>query len=151
MALSIWDLILSPFYAMILLILANQVRLRKEKLQPEYKYFTWGLFAKLAGGISVCLIYTFYYDGGDTVNYFTSAQAFGNLLEKDPSAFFQAVFGKQSPENYSLFDSNTGYPLYWWDPRSTMVSKLIIPLYYLGAKSYIPTTMLLAALSYTGI
>jgi hypothetical protein len=151
MVISYWDAVIAPVYIIILVMIANSIRIRKVHLQPEYKYFTWGLVAKMFGAIAVCLIYTFYYDGGDTVNYFTSTQAFANLMEKDFSSFMKAMFDAQTQENYSLFDSNTGYPLYWWDARSTMVSKLLVPVYYLGMKSFVASAIVLASICFSGI
>jgi hypothetical protein len=151
MVLSLWDLVVVPFYIIFLVIFANYIRDRNEGQTPEYKFFPWGMYAKIAGAVSVCLIYTFYYDGGDTVNYFTSTQAFSNLLEKNPSSFWRAFTEDPTPENFSLFDYNTGYPTYWWDARSTMVSKLLIPIYYLGMKSFIASSIVLATICYSGI
>src|ERR1051326_1685293 len=144
MVLSYWDAVVTPFYIIALIFFANAIRSRNETEMPEYRFFPWGLYAKIVGAIAVCLIYTFYYDGGDTVNYFTSTQAFANLLEKDPSSFIRVMIEKPSPENFTCFDQNTGFPLYWWDARSTMVSKLLVPIYYLGAKSYIASSIVLA-------
>jgi len=82
--LSVWDIILAPIYLAVIILFANSVK-RKNILQhPEYKFYTWGLFAKIFGAISICVIYTFYYQGGDTTAYFKSAVAFGKLLFKNP-------------------------------------------------------------------
>lgn len=151
MVLSLWDLVVAPFYIIFLVIFANYIRNRNVERIPEYKFFPWGLYAKIVGAVAVCLIYTFYYEGGDTVNYFTSTQSFSNLLEKSPSSFWRVLTEDPTPENFSLFDYNTGYPTYWWDARSTMVSKLLIPIYYLGLKSFIASSIVLATICYSGI
>jgi hypothetical protein len=151
MVINYWDFVIAPVYIIVLIIFANYVRLRNEHRSPEYKYFTCGLYAKIFGGISVCFIYTYYYNGGDTINYFTSTEAFANLLEKNPADFWRVLTERPTPENYNLFDTSTGFPLYWWDPRSTMVAKLLVPVYYLGLKSYLGSTIVLAAICYSGI
>jgi len=43
---------------------------QKKETAPYYKYYLPGLLIKLFAGLGVCLIYVWYYSGGDTLNYF---------------------------------------------------------------------------------
>lgn len=150
--LSIYDILLPPIYILVILIIANFIRRKKITKHKEYKYFIPGLLAKIVGGIFVVLIYSFYYYGGDTIAYFESSTALSNMLiEKSPLTYFSIVFGNLSTENYSLFDYTTGWPMYWRDPQSFSVVRFTSLLIFLGGRSFVVTTILVATITYSGI
>ena len=43
-----------------------------------------------------CIIYLFYYEGGDTVNYFKGTKAIANLLEQDFEKGLAVLFNTDS-------------------------------------------------------
>ncbi len=111
-----------------------------------------GLAVKLLGGIGVCLVYTLYYNGGDTLQYFFDSQDVINLLFKKPGGFIEIVFTSNSPEKFwSNFDPETGYPVYYRDPETFMVVRLVVFLVMLSFKSFFVSTLLLAWISFWGI
>ena len=77
------ELLLVPLYILLIFTISSIIRTRYEKKYDEYKYFNYGLLFKLLGVISFCFIYLFYYEGGDTVNYFKGSQAVAGLIEQD--------------------------------------------------------------------
>jgi len=152
MAVSFWDLIVSPYIIVVVLAVSSIIKKRNEERDPGYKFYVWGVSAKIVGAIALCLIYTFYYNGGDTVNYFLTAETFCNMLVKNPAVFTDVViFGNITPENYSYFDSSTGYPMYWWDPHTIFVARLIVPLVLVTFKSFVGSAILLGWICYTGV
>ncbi|MGZ4118869.1 MAG: hypothetical protein ACXVPY_15380, partial [Bacteroidia bacterium] len=151
MVLSVFDLLLTPIYLLFIYFCAGYVQHKNEKKDPLYKWYTTGLFVKLFGAISVCLIYQFYYTGGDTTNYFDTGKAIANLLSKDSNTFWDVMAGHNTHENYSVFDTNTGWPVYWNDDKSLFVGRLVVPIYYLSCKSFIVSSIILAWICYTGI
>lgn len=130
---------------------AGYIRNKNIATQPLYKWYTKGLMIKLFGALSVCLIYQFYYTGGDTINYYVSSGAISNLLFKNSSVFFDMMTGHNSVENYSYFDSSTGYPVFWRDETALFVSRLLVPLYFISCKSFVVMAMMLAWICYTGL
>ncbi|NOZ47371.1 MAG: hypothetical protein GXO79_11405 [Chlorobi bacterium] len=148
---NLLDIILVFLYVILAIMIARMHAKKKINDFSEYKYYTWGLFAKFFGGISVCLIYTFYYSGGDTVVYFNSAVALGKLLFVNPKAYFSILFGNLSAENYSMFSYATGWPTYFNDPQSFAVARFVSPFTILGFRSFLATTVLVAAFNYSGI
>ena len=89
---DIFDLLLSPFYILLVFIIAanyNRINYNIRK-KDYYKYFLPALAFKIFGGICLCLVYTYYYtDGGDVTNYFYTSSTFINvLLEGEFSKFF---------------------------------------------------------------
>nr|MBA3706308.1 hypothetical protein [Bacteroidota bacterium] len=150
MVLTIFDLILTPIYLLIIFFISGYVQEKHVRKNPLYKWYTKGLFAKLGGAIALCLIYQFYYTGGDTVNYFLTSKAFSNMMWKDIGVFFEIMGGDNSAEIRSHFDNDTGYPEFSGKVE-VYVSRLLVPLVFLGAHSFIVTAMLLAWICYTGV
>lgn len=151
MVLSVFDLLLTPIYLLFIYFVSSYIQNKNIKKQSLYKWYIKGLFVKLLGAISVCLIYQYYYTGGDTTNYYETAKAIAGLLSKDSDMFFDVMVGNNSLENYSYFDSNTGFPVYWRDGKALFVARLFVPLYFLSFKSFVVMSILLSWICYTGI
>lgn len=150
--LTFWDVIVGIIYVIIIAFWGQSVQKKHIKQQPLYKWYTKGLMVKCFGAISVCLIYTFYYQGGDTINYFNTARCISNVLGKDPKAFLELLLGRHDLEIYSVFDATTGYPTEnWRDPMAVYVSRLFVPLCLLSFKTYIGASLLVAWICYSGI
>ena len=147
----ITDFLLLPFYLIPIYFFALHIKKKNELLNPVYKYFVKGLFAKILGAVSLCLIYGLYYKAGDTVHYFHSAKVFLNLAEKDFYKYLEITFLGNTRENFYYFDSQTGYPAYWGDNNANYVCRLVSPLCFLGGKSFVITAILLATVSYSGM
>ena len=111
--LNIWDFILTPFYLLVILGIAFLIQRNKQNKIIEYKYFTLGLFAKLMGAIAFCLVYTLYYDGGDTTNYYKGAVALSNLKSVDFTIYWNILNNDLRYENYIAFNADTGYPPFY--------------------------------------
>lgn len=151
MIVSIFDLLLAPIYLLFIYFITGYIQHKNERRNPLYKWYTKGVMVKISGAIAVCLIYQFYYTGGDTTNYYMTTQAISNLLSKDVNMFLDVMGGNNSLANYSYFDANTGYPVYWRDSTALFVSRLFIPLYFISCKSFIVMAMMLAWACYTGV
>jgi hypothetical protein len=150
MALTIWDALLTPIYALIIFAFAN-IKRKRHNNETIYKYYIPGLAAKLGGATMLVVIYTFYYGGGDTVNYFNSATTMVRLLFKDFGCFFDA-YTNFTAETYSCFDHKTGYLAYAaGDLHSFFVVKLVTPIVLLSLNTFLPASLLLAYISYSGI
>jgi hypothetical protein len=149
--LSIFDILLPPFYLIGAYLYGYWTTKRKIKAHPEYAYFTKGLMARIFGAIALGIIYFFYYGGGDTTNYLQTSSAYSNLLFKDYEDFLIGWLG--DGENYYFqFDESTGYPVY--NPRdhhSFFVVRLLIPIVTLGFQSYFATAILVATFTFGGM
>jgi len=150
--LSIYDILLTPIYLGVVLFIAKLYEKSKIAEHPEYKYFTRGLFIKILGAFALGSVYMFYYDGGDTTNYFQSARAYVNLAFHNPEMFFEGWFGRPTYyEINSSFTHETTYPVYYHrDYHAFWVVRLLIPIEFFGANSYFCTSILVALITYTG-
>ena len=151
MVLSIFDLLLTPVYVVFIYFTASYIQHKNVKEKPVYKWYTKGLMVKLFGAIAVCMIYQFYYAGGDTTNYYETTKAVSNLLYKNSDVFLDVAAGNNSASNFLYFDVSTGYPVFWRDGVALFVSRLLIPLYFLSFHSFVVMSVLLAWICYTGI
>ena len=149
--LSIYDLLLTPIYVLIIYVIATYIKKKRQWEEPIYRYYVKGLLVKIAGAIALCLIYQFYYSGGDTTNYFITAKTFANILSKNWETFISIMGGNNTIENYSVFDGNTGYPVYWRDSKSVFVSILLVPIFFVSGGSFITCAVILASVCYSGI
>ena len=140
-----------PFYLGIIYLIARSIQKKNIAKNPEYKYYIAGLFTKIIGGIGVVLIYCFYYVGGDTIGYFEGSTYLGRVFLKDPVCFLSIFSGNLSPENWTCFDMNTGYPMYYPDYQSFSVIRFTSLLTLAGGTSFIVTTILIACITYQGL
>lgn len=149
--LSIFDLLLTPLYILGAYAYGYYVTKKNIRTNPEYKYFTSGLMTRVFGAMALGLVYFFYYNGGDTTNYFQTSSAYANLMFTDTEDFWVGWFGN-AKNHYFQFDENTGYPVYWAkDSHSFFVVRLLIPIVTLGFHTYFSTAVLVACITYGGL
>jgi hypothetical protein len=149
---SLVDYIVISVYLIIMFLMANYIKNRHIDQNPIYKYYVWGLFAKVAGAVAMGLIYTLYYkDGGDTTAYYRSSEALVNLFLQNPMGYFKILFGEVSKETIlSSFSNQTGYPMYWTKYTSFSVVRVTSFFTIIGLKNYFTSTILFAWFFYKG-
>ncbi|MGB3525245.1 MAG: hypothetical protein WBB32_04695 [Flavobacteriales bacterium] len=153
-SLQFWEVPLMILYVMLIAVFFSVQKNKRIRLQPEYRYYLWGFYAKLVGGMIFTLIYYFYYGGGDTTAYFYSSVPLANLAKQDPIKYMHALFATNSWENRNVFFSNeTGFPygFIYIDTMGYFMAKLISPLVILSFGSYLVTTALVIGITYPGI
>jgi hypothetical protein len=148
--LTIYDLLLAPIYIGIIFLIARFIY-KKNRRKPIYKYFLGGLWVKVLGAIGICLVYGLYYRGGDTVWYHYSSSCIANLGLKEPFAALSLLFNGYSLESFSCFNNETGYPIFWQDPHTFFLVRLISPIVFISFKSFVCSALVLSFISYSGI
>lgn len=144
------DVVISIIIVLIGLGFASKKIKSNIKEKPYYLYYKRGLMYKLAGATIFCLIYLFYYGGGDTTNYFKGAIAMYNVFWKSPSEYFFILFHTNDGFAWARFDIDTGYPPAYMfrDPRTYLVMKITSVLCFFSQGGFLSTTLLLALISY---
>jgi hypothetical protein len=149
---SIKDVFLVPIYFALIFVIARQVQSNRIDVNPIYKYYVKGLTLKLLGGLSLCLIYLFYYKGGDTIGYYKSSTLLSQMLFVKPGPYFSVMAGNLTPQNLFQFaDADLCCPDYYRDANSFSVVRFISPLVMVSGYSFFAATLLVAWLSYSGI
>lgn len=151
--LELYEYIAFPIYIIIILLISMYIQNKNIRKNPFYKYYTLGVSAKIAGAVVFCLVYIFYYKGGDTIAYFESSRALSNLFYDNPRALFQVIFSSPSKENFYLFNGHTGYPwgYMYFDPKTYMVLRIVFPFLLISFNSYVLSTILLSYFSFFGL
>lgn len=147
---TINDLFIVPFLMLVAWLAAHSIKRKNIEQYPYYKYFTWGLFAKIFAGLAFALIYTFYYGETDTHYYYWGSQSLSRMAGKDFDVFIKMMLGGNSPELWSKFDATTGYPAYWRDVNSFAICRFNVPFYWLGFGSFLGNTVVMNIFLYAG-
>lgn len=150
---ELWEYVAVVFIILVLSIMGHKYADQRLKTDPSWVYFLPGMWLKLGGGIVFGLVYTLYYQGGDTTAYYECALAYVNLLFENPERFMAAYTGGGTPEIKSLFSSRTGYPMSYmfYDDKTLTVIKFCVPFVLLSGKSYFITTLYIALATYGGL
>lgn len=148
---SFIDFLILPIYMVVFYFLGNITVKNRIDENPEYEYYQRGLIYKVLGGLALCIVYTQYYEGGDTTAYFTSSVSLYKMLWKEPDIFWKIMSNDLQWEYYYHFDHDMGYPGYYRDPQSFTVVRYTCLLHFFSFKSYILTTAIVSFISYQGI
>ncbi len=121
--------------------------------KPYYKYYTQGLVIKLIGGIIFCLIYAYYYNGGDTFNYFLGVDAMMSVFKNNPFNYISLLFSGDRHYNRNLFyEVNNFPPIYMFkDTRTFTVIKISSVFAIPGMGGFLATTILLSSFIYNWV
>ena len=149
--LSILDFVLLPFYLGLIYAIAFNIRHKHyPKGHPWRKYFMPALSFKIAGAIFIGLIYSYYYKGGDTFNYFYQAQILNSSLDDSVGKWFNLLFHipVNTDGNYYEYISK----MEWYsDPASYAVVSVTAFISLFTFNTYLPAAVLFAFISFSGI
>jgi hypothetical protein len=148
---DIFDLILSPFYLILILFIAHKFTIKRQRKYPVYKYFMRGLMLKIFGAICLGLVYFYYYQGGDTINYHFTASALVDVLLQRPDDFLYLYFDSPKVSEFFLMESNYNFSYWVNDKYAFFVSKCFVPIVLLCGKSYMASAIVTASLCYLGV
>lgn len=145
------DYVLLPFYIGIIYIFAYNFRnTHYPPGHPWRPFFIPGLTVKIGGAIFIGLIYQYYYGGGDTVHYFEHAQVINSAFWDSPIKWLNLVF--HNADWYSGEYSEYVSRLYWYTTLNNYaVGAVAAVLGLLTLDTFLPTSVLFAAVSFTGM
>lgn len=148
-----WDFIVTPVIIGIILLVTRKTQEKHISENAAYAYYVKGMIAKIIGAIGLGIIYVFYYGGGDTLNYWVDAGRLVNLIFHDFSCGFKLLMGDDTSSLYFCFDRKiTGMPLFFpRDLQAYTVSRLTAIPHLLTINSFFACSVLMAAISYTGV
>ena len=148
---SILDYALLPFYIGLVYLIAYKIRDRRyPKNHPWRKYYIPALTMKIIGAMFIALIYAYYYKGGDTFNYFNQSQVINSAFKESFTKWFNLILHIPSMDDGSYYTYINGMEWYK-DPASYTVCSITALLSIFTLNTYLPTTVLFAFVSFTGI
>lgn len=110
-------------------------------------------YTKIFSSLGIYVLFKYYYDGGDTINYMVDAKSFLLCLIYNPIPTIEYIFYSINNQDfYSYFMENPSFYAYWlgvqlrlnylYDPSSELVSILYVPFLIMALGS-IPASMLI--------
>lgn len=148
---TLLDYAILPFVLSVIYFIAFRFRNRNYPPgHPFRPYFITGLTLKIAGAVFIGLVYEYYYQGGDTMNYFMHAKIIDSAFDDSPVKWFNLLLHipDQSTIGYYQYISR----MQWYpDPASYSVAALTAFLGFFVNMTYLPTAVLFAAISFTGM
>jgi uncharacterized membrane protein len=100
--------------------------------QPLISFYWWAVSAKVLAGISIGLLYTYYYSyGGDTFAYFEEASRLADFARQSPDTYFHLLFFTDSGAEAFLSSLSS-----WHQPRAFFMVKLVSVLCLFTLNSY---------------
>lgn len=147
-----FEWVMLGIYTLLIMGITFFIQVTNIRKNPLYRYYSLAVLAKIFSSIVFCLIYIYYYNGGDTVSYYESSRALVNMGMKNPSNYIQLVTESPSIANYLLFDGQTGYPweFMYMDSQTWFVAKMLSPILFVSFKSYLVSSIVLSWLSFFG-
>ncbi|WP_258103912.1 hypothetical protein [Marinoscillum sp. MHG1-6] len=148
---GVQDLFITPIY--LFLFVLGAYLIRPHVTRPETrKYFIPALLARFAGAIALGLIYQFYYDGGDTFNYFThgSRWIWEAFMDDFATGFKLLMESGGSVRSGDTFEFSQ-HIWYYRDPNSFVVVRIAALIDLLTFHTYTATALFFACFSFSGL
>lgn len=147
---EIKDLILIPFYSLFILIAGF---IGGELFYPNQsfkKYLVPGLALKLLGSVLFCLVYQFYYHGGDTFGYYHQGLKISSSVWTDPSLTWQLL--TSSSRNFNLHTAQYISDMSFMRSDTTFwVVKISAVCNLFAFDSFYGTALLFATFAFSGM
>ncbi len=147
--LSPYDFVITPiyFFFLYLFFLIGSSKYRKEPLYK--KYFVRSFLFRILGGLSFALIYLFYYDGGDTINYFIDSKMITEILYDHPLDGLVLIFSNQTITR-AVYPQYVGVMVFPGDPSALIVSKMAALFNVVTFNSFLCDTILFSLFGFWG-
>lgn len=148
-----FEWVMLGLYCIVIFAITFGIQVFRIQKNPVYRYYTTAVLMKVMSSVVFCLIYIYYYNGGDTVSYYETSRAVVNLAMKDIGSCFDVVTSSPSLAGYMTFDRETGYPwpYMYFDSQSFFMAKTLAPLLFLSGKSYLVGSVMLSWFSFFGV
>ncbi len=152
-AISLFDYVLLPFFLAIIYLIA--FRIRDSRYPPGHSwrpYFIPGLTAKIGGAIGIGLVYQYYYGGiGDTMLYYKHAMVINKAYDESIDRWLNLIFHVPEWYDASYYGKYISQMEWYQAPTEYIVCSIVAFLGIFTFTTYLPTSLLLGAISYTGI
>ncbi len=142
------DIIVAPFYFLIAFLIAYIYKTINKNDKLIAQYFLKAYLFRIAGGLAFGCIYFFYYNGGDTFNYFSDSLVISDALRTDPINGFKLLFYLDIKDG-DLFNYLRRMN-FIYDSASLSISRSAGVINIFTFDSYVSTTIVFSLLSFWG-
>lgn len=148
---TITDYLLLPLVLFVIFVIAAYYRNKYyPPRHPLRKYFMWGFGVKIFGAIFVGLVYVYYYKGGDTLNFWDHTVITNSALQDSFATWFKLVSGFGDTYDTDVFPY-ASQMLWYTSPAEHLLFSVGAVLGVFTLTTYLPTAVLLAAVSFIGV
>ncbi|GAA4370459.1 hypothetical protein GCM10023185_44930 [Hymenobacter saemangeumensis] len=147
---EIKDLFLTPIYLIFFYALAYYFRPKVTNIYTK-KYFIPALTLKYVGAISMGLIYQFYYNGGDTYNYFYHSWMINKAFAHSFATGWKLIMtsgGAYDPETAPFVAS-----MFWYEAGSPeyLIARISALFGLVNFHTYSITALMFSSVSFSGM
>lgn len=146
-----FDYVLLPIYLGIVYFIAFRFCNKHYKPgHPWRKIFLFGFSLRICGALFIGFVYEFYYQGGDTSAFFYHAKVINQCMSESFLKWIKLILHIPAVDdvNYYTYISQMA----WYNDRSAyFVSTVTAFLSLFTFETFLPTSILFAALSFTGV
>ncbi len=147
---GLYDLIVTAILLVGILLIAFFIKEIRYAGETCKVYFMPGLLLKILGSIFFCFVYTVYYTGGDTIMYWQDSVLLRTELLRDFKQGWEVLTTAALDRNLST-QGVTDYLNSFGGETTFYVSRITAVLSLFTGGSFLATTVLFGALSYTGV
>lgn len=148
--LNIFDLLLGGIYAFIIILAALSYRYTLKSRVLRY-YFMPALMVRMLGAVFIGLIYEYYYNGGDTFNFYWNSTVIWHTFWEAPFKAFRIIIANGETYSPDLYEyTRYIYFLNAGDLSSYNVVRVGAIFSLFTFNSYIVIALFFAVLSLTG-
>lgn len=148
---GLFDVGLSLIYLTIIYFFAARYQKSKIKSNPEYRYFLFGLSAKIVGSIAFVIISLYYYQKGDTFLYFQIAEDLRTHLFIDFKETLATFFTSYSGLGSLDFNPLEQYNYYYERTSNWDFGRLVFLFNLISFGSYLASSILMGVISFLGL
>ena len=149
---TITDFILLPIYLFIVFLCAAYFRNKYYTAgHPHRRFFIPAFTLKIIGAIFVGIIYQYYYKGGDTLNYWHQTQVINSSMSDSFWTWLRLISGRAEIYDVDVYNYTTQF--YWYGIRTPeyLISVIGALIGLFTMTTYLPTAVIFAAISFTGV
>lgn len=143
------DLIVTPFYIIIILLIAYGYQVNNKRDFLISNYFFRAYFLRILGGIAFACVYAFYYGGGDTLNYYDDSTVIAHALRTSPLKGIELLFNNPDITNASTYQY-VSKMIFKTDPASHVVSAVAAVFNIITFDSFLSTTICFSLIGFWG-
>ncbi|MFL5730156.1 MAG: hypothetical protein ACJ75J_11780 [Cytophagaceae bacterium] len=146
---TLQDLLLTPFYLIIIFAVLLILRSKLVKDPIIRKYFFPALVSKIFGALCLGFVYQFYYKGGDTLIYFMGAGHLYQAMYEAPWEAIQLFLSSGNEIIPEAYEYTSVIPFYE-DPPTYFIVKLAGICSLFGFHTYAVTAVFFALIAFSG-
>ena len=148
---TLLDYVLLPFVLGFVYFIAFRTRDKKyPQGHPWRKYYVAGLSVKLFGAVFNGMLHYYYYGGGDTFNFFFHSGIINSSIDDSFLKWLNLLFRLPAADSVDYYKYIS--QMYWYnDPSSYTVGAIAAVLSLFTFTTYLPTAVLFAFISYSGM